>query len=55
MSKIPAKSSIYTESQHPDSYARIQEIEAPKQLPEEVPDADKQVNIFIYLINGIRI
>jgi len=40
---IPAKSLIFTETQHPDSYARIQEIEAVKQLPEEMPEADKQV------------
>lgn len=49
---IPAKSLIYTETQHPDSYARIQEMEKmPKQLHEEVPEADKQVKKGEYKLN----
>nr|CAD2187171.1 unnamed protein product [Meloidogyne enterolobii] len=40
------KSLIYTETQHPDSYARIQEIEAPKPLPAEVPEPELQAPFF---------
>ncbi|KAL3105626.1 hypothetical protein niasHT_021729 [Heterodera trifolii] len=36
------KSRIFSDPQHPSSYARIQEMEAPKPLPEEVPEPDKQ-------------
>jgi len=43
-SLILAKSLIYTDTQHPDSYARIQEIEAPKPLPAEVPEPESQVS-----------
>lgn len=39
-----AKSRIIGETQHPTSVARIQELEAPKPLPEDVPEAEKQVN-----------
>jgi hypothetical protein len=41
-----AKSRIIGDTQHPTSVARIQELEAPKQLPEEAPEAEKQVIIF---------
>ena len=42
---VVAKSLIYTDTQHPESYARIQEIEAPRPLPEEVPEPEKQVRL----------
>lgn len=40
-----AKSAILGDTHHPDSVARIQELEAPKPLPEEVPEAEKQVSV----------
>uniref|UniRef100_A0A914H0K8 Ig-like domain-containing protein n=1 Tax=Globodera rostochiensis TaxID=31243 RepID=A0A914H0K8_GLORO len=40
------KSRIFSEPQHPTSYARIQEMEAPKPLPEEVPEPDRQAPQF---------
>lgn len=42
---VAAKSLIYTDTQHPESYARIQEIEAPRPVPEEVPEPEKQVSL----------
>ena len=47
---ILAKSLIYTETQHPDSYARIQEIEALKPLPAEVTEPETQVCLTINFI-----
>lgn len=41
-----AKERIFSDTQHPTSYARIQEIEAPKPLPEEVPEPDKRAPAF---------
>lgn len=38
-----AKDAILGAVQHPRSYARIQEIEAPKPAPQEVPDLPHQV------------
>ena len=41
-----AKDAIVGGVQHPRSYARIQEIEAPKPAPVEAPDAPKEVKSF---------
>lgn len=41
-----AKERILGQTQHPNSVARIQEIEAPKPAPEEAPDAAKVVRFF---------
>lgn len=40
------------DSQHPSSYARIQELEAPKLAPEEVPEEDKLGAFFITPLQG---
>uniref|UniRef100_A0A183D0T1 Ig-like domain-containing protein n=1 Tax=Gongylonema pulchrum TaxID=637853 RepID=A0A183D0T1_9BILA len=42
-----AKERILGQTQHPSSVARIQEIEAPKAAPEEIPDAAKEAPRFI--------
>uniref|UniRef100_A0A183EMB0 Ig-like domain-containing protein n=1 Tax=Gongylonema pulchrum TaxID=637853 RepID=A0A183EMB0_9BILA len=44
---ISAKERILGQTQHPSSVARIQEIEAPKAAPEEIPDAAKEAPRFI--------
>ena len=44
-----AKEGILGQVQHPKSYARIQEIEAPKPKPQDVPDLPKQVSRFIFI------
>uniref|UniRef100_A0A158P8T2 Titin n=1 Tax=Angiostrongylus cantonensis TaxID=6313 RepID=A0A158P8T2_ANGCA len=41
------KEAILGQVQHPKSYQRIQEIEAPKPKPQELPDAPKQAPIFV--------
>jgi titin len=41
------KGVILGQTQHPQSVARIQELEAPKQAPEEAPEADKQAPYFV--------
>lgn len=41
-----AKDAIVGGVQHPRSYARIQEIEAPRPAPADVPDAPKEVLLF---------
>uniref|UniRef100_A0AC34FV34 Uncharacterized protein n=1 Tax=Panagrolaimus sp. ES5 TaxID=591445 RepID=A0AC34FV34_9BILA len=38
-----AKGVILGQTQHPQSVARIEELEAPKLKPEDAPEADKQV------------
>uniref|UniRef100_A0AC35GIM6 Ig-like domain-containing protein n=1 Tax=Panagrolaimus sp. PS1159 TaxID=55785 RepID=A0AC35GIM6_9BILA len=42
-----AKGVILGQTQHPQSVARIQELEAPKERPEEAPEADKQAPYFV--------
>ncbi|KAK0408252.1 hypothetical protein QR680_003855 [Steinernema hermaphroditum] len=42
-----AKSVIIGQTQHPTSVARIQELEAPKPLPEEAPEAAKEAPRFL--------
>ena len=46
-----AKDAILGAVQHPRSYARIQEIEAPKPPPQEVPDLPQQVRKRLDLIH----
>lgn len=41
------------ETQHPQSIQRIQEIEAPKPLPEEQPEPEKQSPFFIKQLGGV--
>ncbi|RCN50589.1 immunoglobulin I-set domain protein [Ancylostoma caninum] len=41
------KEAIVGQVQHPKSYQRIQEIEAPKPKPQELPDAPKQAPTFV--------
>ena len=41
-----AKGVILGQTQHPQSVARIQELEAPRIAPEEAPEAEKQVSEF---------
>ncbi|KAK6048835.1 immunoglobulin I-set domain protein, partial [Cooperia oncophora] len=42
-----AKDAILGQVQHPKSYQRIQEIEAPKPKPQELPEAPKEVPTFV--------
>ncbi|PAV62890.1 hypothetical protein WR25_23783 isoform D [Diploscapter pachys] len=46
------KEGILGQVQHPKSYARIQEIEAPKPKPQDVPDLPKQVPQFVKELGG---
>ena len=41
------------ETQHESSWKRIQEIEAPKELPEEAPEADKGPPHFTHQLNSV--
>jgi len=49
-----AKEGILGQVQHPKSYARIQEIEAPKLKPQDVPDLPKQVNRLIFTLKSVH-
>lgn len=40
------KERILGQTQHPSSVAKIQQIEAPKPVPQEVPDVIKEVSAF---------
>ena len=48
---FPAKGKILGNTHHPESVARIEELEAPKPAPEEAPEAEKQVNRILFDFN----
>lgn len=45
-----AKAAIIGQTNHPESVARIREIEAPKTAPEEGPEIEKQVCNLMYFL-----
>lgn len=55
--KLPnsAKDAIVGGVQHPRSYARIQEIEAPRPAPVEIPDAPKEVRFTFFVGTNLKL